>query len=161
MKISIIVAMDLNRVIGANNDLPWRLPEDLRHVKKITTGHPIIMGRKNYESIGRPLPGRRNIVLTRDKDFKANGCEVVHSVSDIYDICKGEEEIFIFGGEQIYKLFLPVTEKIYLTRIHSEFEGDTFFPEIDLNEWKETSVKQGITDEKNPYVYFFHEYERH
>lgn len=156
MIVSIIVAMDLNRVIGKDNTLPWRLPRELQYVKKTTMGHPIILGRKNYESIGRPLPGRRNIILTRDRQFKADGCEIAHSIEDVYKMCKGEEEIFIFGGEQIYKLFLQDTNRIYLTKIHYEFEGDTFFPDIDESEWKEISVEQGITDEKNPYIYYYH-----
>lgn len=152
--------MDNNRVIGIDNKLPWRLPADLKNVKRITMGHPIIMGRKNYESIGKPLPGRRNIILTRDKDYSAAGCEIVHSVSEIYKVCGGEEEIFIFGGEQIYKLFLPFTQKIYLTRIHSQFEGDTFFPEVDFNDWEEIIFEKGITDEHNPYSYSFHVYKK-
>ncbi|ALC81344.1 MULTISPECIES: dihydrofolate reductase [Bacillus] len=160
MKVSIIVAMDKNQVIGKDNKLPWRLPRELQYVKKTTMGCPIIMGRKNYESIGRPLPGRRNIILTREKDYSAEGCEIVHSVEDVFKTCEGEEEIFIFGGEQIYRLFLPYTEKLYITKIHYEFEGDTFFPEIDWNEWEEVSSLQGITDEKNPYTYYFHVYER-
>ena len=157
---SIIVAMDMNRVIGKDNQLPWRLPRELQYVKQTTMGHPIILGRKNYEAIGRPLPGRRNIVMTKDPHFSAEGCEIAHSVGDVYQLCEGEEEIFIFGGEQIYKLFLEKTDKLYVTVIHHEFEGDTFFPEIDYNQWKEISKVQGITDEKNPYTYFYHVYER-
>lgn len=157
---SIIVAMDMNRVIGKDNQLPWRLPRELQYVKQTTMGHPIILGRKNYEAIGRPLPGRRNIVMTKDPQFSAEGCEIAHSVEEVYQLCEGEEEIFIFGGEQIYKLFLEKTDKLYVTVIHHEFEGDTFFPEIDYNQWKEISKVQGITDEKNPYTYFYHVYER-
>ncbi len=160
MIVSLIVAMDQNRVIGYNNRLPWHLPRELQYVKKTTMGHPIVMGRKNYESIGRPLPGRRNIVLTRNRTFTAPGCEIAYTVDDVYRMCKGEAEIFIFGGEQIYKLFLPVANKLYLTKIHHSFPGDTFFPEIDTDEWKEVSATQGITDEKNPYTYYFHIYER-
>ena len=157
---SIIVAMDMNRVIGKDNQLPWRLPRELQYVKQTTMGHPIILGRKNYEAIGRPLPGRRNIVMTKDPQFSAEGCEIAHSVEEVYQLCEGEEEIFIFGGEQIYKLFLEKTDKLYVTVIHHEFEGDTFFPEIDYSQWKEISKVQGITDEKNPYTYFYHVYER-
>ncbi len=157
---SIIVAMDSNRVIGKDNQLPWRLPRELQYVKKTTMGHPIILGRKNYEAIGRPLPGRRNIVMTRDVDYQAEGCEIAHSVEEVYQLCEGEEEIFIFGGEEIYKLFLDRTDKLYMTVIHHSFDGDTFFPEIDFNEWEEISVEQGITDEKNPYTYFYHVYDR-
>ena len=160
MIVSIIVAMDINRVIGKDNQLPWRLPRELQYVKKTTMGHPIILGRKNYESIGRPLPGRRNIILTRDENFSAEGCEIAHSVEEVYKLCENEEEIFIFGGEQIYKLFLEDTDKLYVTVIHHEFEGDTFFPEIDWTKWKEIFVEQGITDEKNPYEYYYHVYDR-
>jgi len=160
MIVSIIVAMDINRVIGKENQLPWRLPRELQYVKKTTMGHPIILGRKNYESIGRPLPGRRNIILTRDENFSPEGCEIAHSVEEVYKLCENEEEIFIFGGEQIYKLFLEDTDKLYVTVIHHEFEGDTFFPEIDWTKWKEIFVEQGITDEKNPYEYYYHVFER-
>ena len=157
---SIIVAMDLNSVIGKDNQLPWRLPRELQYVKQTTMGHPIILGRKNYEAIGRPLPGRRNIVMTRDPHFSAEGCEIAHSVEEVYKLCEGEEEIFIFGGEQIYQLFMDQTDKMYITVIHHEFEGDTFFPEWNPSEWREVSKVQGITDEKNPYIYFYHVYER-
>lgn len=152
--------MDHNRVIGKENDIPWRIPRDWQYVRKVTEGHPIILGRKNLESIGRILPGRRNIVLTRDKNFTFNGCEVVHSMKEVFEICRNEKEIFIFGGEQIYNLFLPYTEKMYITRIQHEFEGDTYFPELNYDEWNEVSVKKGITDEENPYTYYFYIYER-
>ncbi|MCK0471889.1 DfrD/DfrG/DfrK family trimethoprim-resistant dihydrofolate reductase [Halalkalibacter sp. APA_J-10(15)] len=160
MKVSLIVAMDKNRVIGKENDIPWRIPKDWEFVKNTTIGQPIILGRKNLESIGRALPQRRNIVLTRDKYYNFEGCEIVHSVEDVFKICNNEKEIFIFGGEQIYKMFLPYVEKMYITKIHHEFEGDTFFPELNFNEWDEASVKKGIKDEKNPYNYYFHVYER-
>ncbi|QPA31467.1 DfrD/DfrG/DfrK family trimethoprim-resistant dihydrofolate reductase [Thermaerobacillus caldiproteolyticus] len=160
MNISLIVAMDKNRVIGKDNDIPWRLPKDWQYVKKTTMGHPIIVGRKNFESIGRVLPGRKNIVLTRDTDFTFEGCEIAHSIEDVFELCKNEKEIFIFGGEQIYKLFLPYVNKMYITRIHHEFEGDAFFPEANFDEWKEVSVEKGITNDKNPYIYYFHVYER-
>ncbi|EZT93402.1 dihydrofolate reductase, partial [Staphylococcus aureus] len=118
MKVSLIAAMDKNRVIGKENDIPWRIPEDWEYVKNTTKGYPIILGRKNLESIGRALPGRRNIILTRDKGFSFNGCEIVHSIEDVFELCNSEEEIFIFGGEQIYNLFLPYVEKMYITKIH-------------------------------------------
>lgn len=160
MKISLIVAMDKNRVIGKDNDIPWRIPKDWQYVKRITTGHPIILGRKNLESIGKALPGRRNIILTRDKKFTFKGCEMAYSIQDALELCENEEEVFIFGGEQIYEMFLPYVEKMYITKIHHEFEGDTFFPKINFNEWKEVSVEKGITDDENPYIYYFHIYER-
>jgi dihydrofolate reductase (trimethoprim resistance protein) len=160
MKISLIVAMDKNRVIGKNNDIPWRLPRDWEYVKKTTVNHSIVLGRRNYESIGKALCKRRNIVLTRDRQLSYEDCEMAYSVQEVFDLCKNEEEIFIFGGEEIYKLFLPYVEKMYITKIHEEFDGDTFFPEVNFNEWNEISVKTGITDEKNPYQYAFYIYER-
>ncbi len=160
MNISLIVAMDKNRVIGKNNDLPWRLPKEWQYVKRITMGHPIILGRKNFESIGRALPERRNIVLTRDTGFTFKGCEIAHSIEEVFELCKNEKEVFIFGGEQIYEMFLPYVEKMYITKIQFEFEGDTFFPEVKFDEWKEVSVEKGNTDEKNPYIYYFHVFQR-
>lgn len=158
--ISIIAAMDKNRVIGIGNQLPWRLPKELQYVKNTTIGHPIIMGRKNFESIGRALPKRRNVIITRDKNFSVEGCEIAYSMEDVFELCKNEKEIFIFGGEQIYKLFLPYADKLYITKIHHEFEGDTYFPEVNLEQWNEISVQKGITDEENPYTYYFHIYEK-
>ncbi|WP_121661757.1 DfrD/DfrG/DfrK family trimethoprim-resistant dihydrofolate reductase [Metabacillus litoralis] len=160
MKVSLIVAMDQNRVIGYKNDIPWRIPRDWEYVKNVTKGHSIILGRKNFESIGRALPHRRNIILTRDKDFSFEGCEIVHSIEEVFELCKQEKELFIFGGEQIYKLFLPYVEKMYITKIHHSFEGDTFFPEVNEKEWKEVSVEKGIKDDQNPYTYYYHVYER-
>jgi dihydrofolate reductase (trimethoprim resistance protein) len=160
LKISLIAAMDENRVIGKDNDIPWRIPKDWEYVKDVTQGHPIILGRKNLESIGRALPNRRNIILTRDESYTFQGCEIAHSIDEVFELCQHEKEIFIFGGEQIYELFLPYVEKMYITKIHHAFEGDTFFPKIDYSEWNEVSVTKGITDEKNPYVYYFHVYER-
>ncbi|NQX61270.1 dihydrofolate reductase [Paenibacillus qinlingensis] len=158
MTISFIVAMDKNRVIGKNNDLPWRLPKEWQYVKKTTMGHSIILGRKNFESIGKALLGRRNIILTRDTSYSAKGCEVAHSVKEVIAMCSGEEEIFIFGGEEIYRLFLPYADKLYMTKIDYEFDGDTYFPEVDYTEWDEISAQQGITDAENPYIYNFYVY---
>jgi len=155
-----MVAMDKNRVIGYKNDIPWRLPRDWEYVKNTTIGHPIILGRKNYESIGKALCKRRNIVLTKDKNLSFEGCEMAHSINEVFELCKNEEEIFIFGGEEIYKTFLPYVEKMYITNIHEEFEGDTFFPQVDYSKWKDLSVERGITDDKNPHEYYFHVYER-
>lgn len=132
MKDSLIVAMDKNRVIGKDNDIPWRIPRDWEYVKKITSGHPIILGRKNFQSIGRALSSRRNIVLSRDREIVFDGCEMAHSLDEVFTLCEKEEEIFIFGGEVIYRIFLPYVETMYITKIHAEFEGDTFFPNVDL-----------------------------
>ncbi|MGI2328484.1 dihydrofolate reductase [Planococcus sp. YIM B11945] len=159
MNVSLIVAMDRNRVIGKDNDIPWRLPRDWDYVKKTTQGCPIILGRKNFESIGRALTGRRNIILTRSHaDFP--GCETAHSVEDVFNLCQGEDEIFIFGGQQIYEAFMPYVEKMHITKIDHEFEGDTYFPEVDWAEWQEVSVEKGITNKENLYAYAFHVYER-
>ncbi|MBP1960832.1 dihydrofolate reductase [Paenibacillus aceris] len=155
MEFKLIAAMDKNRVIGKNNDIPWRIPNDWRHVNKTTKGHTIVMGRRNYESIGRALPDRRNIILSREKELRIEDCEIAHSINDVFNICQSEEEVFIFGGEQIYKMFMPYVTKMYITKIYHEFEGDTYFPDIDFGEWKEVSVTAGITDLKNPYTYYF------
>lgn len=160
VKVSLMVAMSSNRVIGKDNDIPWRIPRDWQYVKKTTFGHPIILGRKNSESIGKPLCGRRNIVLTRKEGYSIEGCEMAHSTDDVFKLCKDETEIFIFGGEEIYKLFLPFVEKLYITKIHHHFDGDTFFPDLNDEDWNEVSVEKGIQDENNPYSYCFHVYER-
>ncbi|CAG7649877.1 dihydrofolate reductase [Paenibacillus allorhizosphaerae] len=160
MILSIIVAMGRNRAIGKNNSIPWRLPKEQAYLRNVTMGKPIIMGRKNYESIGKPLDGRTNIVLTRKSDYKAPGCVVVHSAEEALKVCAEEAEAFIFGGEEIYRQFLPLAQRLYLTVIDHHFDGDTFFPEIDLSDWTELSVRKGITDANNPYDYHFYVYER-
>lgn len=160
MRISLIAAMDENRVIGKDNDIPWRIPRDWEYVRQVTSGHSIIMGRKNFQSLGKALKNRRNIVLTRNENLKFEGCEMAHSIEEVFEQCRDEEEIFIFGGEGIYRLFLPYVEKMYLTKVHHEFEGDTFFPEIDYSNWEEVSVKKGVRDEQNLYEYDFHVYIR-
>ncbi len=137
MTISFIAAVSKNGVIGENNSLIWKIPEDLKRFRQLTTGKPIIMGRKTFESIGKPLPNRTNIILTRDKNYKAEGCFVVHSVDDALEAGNGAEEIMIIGGAQIYAQFLPVADKMYLTFIDKDFEGDAFFPNYNKNEWKE------------------------
>src|SRR5699024_7188987 len=160
LKISLIVAMDKKRVIGKDNDIPWRISSDWEYVKNTTKGHAIILGRKNLQSIGRALPDRRNIILTRDKNFHFKDDEIEHSIETTSQLCKTDKEFIIFEGEQIYVMFLPYVEKMYVTKIHHEFEGDTFFPVVNFDDWKEVSVEKGIKDEKNPYDYYFHIYER-
>ena len=155
MKLSIIVAMDRNRVIGKGDALPWHISEDLKHFKKITMGKPIIMGRKTHESIGRPLPGRENIILTRDRSYKAEGCTVLHSMDDIFEHCKDIEEVMITGGAEIYKLALDQVSNLYLTEVHAEVEGDTYFPEFERSKWKEISREDHKADEKNEFNYSF------
>ena len=130
MRLSICVAMAENRVIGKDNKMPWHLSADLRYFKKITMGKPILMGRKTYESIGRPLPGRQNIIISRNPDYQQLGCEVYHSIDSAIDACSGKEELMIIGGASFYQAMLPKASYLYLTRIHKTFDGDTFFPEF-------------------------------
>lgn len=156
--ISFVVAMDDNRAIGKDNDLPWYLPNDLKHFKKTTMGKPIVMGRKTYESIGKPLPGRENIVVTRDKSYKAEGTTIVHSVNEVLQM--NAEEICVIGGSEIFKQFLPVADRLYITEIHYTFDADTYFPELSADEWKEVSRTEGIVDEKNKYPHEFVVYEK-
>ncbi|WP_088032678.1 dihydrofolate reductase [Evansella clarkii] len=159
--ISMVVAMDENRVIGKDGDLPWHLPNDLKFFKRVTTGHTIIMGRKTHESIGRPLPDRRNIVVTTQQSYAPEGVEVLHSLEEVKQFAdKKEEEFFLIGGETLFRQLLPVTGRIYLTVIHDEFEGDTYFPEISEDEWEVVSSEKGETDEKNIYEHTFLVYER-
>ena len=159
MSVSLIAAMGQNRVIGTNNRLPWRLPADLQLFKRHTTGHPVLMGRKTFESIGRPLPGRLNIILTTQPDFAAAGCETSRSIEAVLQRY-AHEEIFVIGGAEIYTQLLPHADKLYITQIEQKFEGDAYFPEFDLSDWKEIFREEGITDEKNPYSYYFSIYER-
>lgn len=156
--ISLIVATGENNVIGLNNKMPWHLPADLAYFKRVTTGHAIVMGRKTFESIGRPLPKRTNIILTRDKNFQATDCHIIHSVEAALELSK-QDQLFIIGGAEIYKQFLPHADKIYLTHIHQNFEGDTFFPKL-TDEWKLVSTEKHDPDEKNQYEYEFRKYER-
>lgn len=155
MQISAIVAMSENRVIGKDNKLPWHLPADLKYFKKVTQGKPILMGRKTFESIGRPLPNRTNIVLTRDGNFQAAGCVVVDSVQAAFAAVADQEEVFVIGGALLFKELLPRVQRLYLTVIHQNFEGDAFFPELNLNEWKEVERMDNESDEQNLYKYSF------
>ncbi|HHW37031.1 MAG TPA: dihydrofolate reductase [Bacillales bacterium] len=159
--ISIVVAMDKNRVIGKNNQLPWHLPADLAFFKKVTMGKAIVMGRKTFESIGRPLPGRENIILTKNRDYRAEGCTMIHSIDDVFDLEKTENgEVCIIGGAEIFNEVLTCTDRLYITEIDHEFEGDTFFPLIKESDWTLISKEKGPKDEKNPYDYYFTIYER-
>ncbi len=161
MVISIIVAMDENGVIGKNSKgMPWHLPADLKRFKEITTGKPVIMGRVTYNTIGKPLPNRQNIVLTRDPAFSAPGVEVARSVDEAIEKAKQAEEIMVIGGANIYKQFLPLVGRLYVTRIHAAFEGDTYFPKVNWDEWREITRESHEPDGKNPYPYTFLVYER-
>ena len=162
MEISIIVAIGKKNEIGRNNGLLCRLPADLKRFKELTTGHAIVMGRKTFESLpGGALPNRRNIVLTRDKSLSFDNCFIYSSLSEIVDNEKGNKEIFIIGGGEIYRQALPIVNKLYLTKICAEFDdADTFFPEINYLEWEEVSCEDFKSDEKNPYDYTFLVYRR-
>lgn len=155
MRIALIVAMAENRVIGRNNQLPWRIPADLRHFKALTLGKPVIMGRKTYESIGRPLPGRDNIVITADSGYQAEGCQVVHSVEQALEAAGSCEEAMIIGGANLYRQTLENADRLYLTLVKAEPEGDTWFPEIELQQWREIERQAHTADESNEYDYDF------
>lgn len=156
--LSIIVAADRNNVIGKDNALIWHLPNDLKFFKQKTTGHAIIMGRKTYESVGKPLPNRRNIIITRNATYKAEGCEVVPSLEAAIALCNPDDESFIVGGEEIYRQALPLVDRVYLTRIHHDFEGDRHFPELN-DDWNLVERKEAEPDEKNAYAHSFMTYE--
>ncbi|HLU21377.1 dihydrofolate reductase [Lederbergia graminis] len=159
--ISFLWAEDENHLIGRNNDLPWRIPADLKYFKETTLGHPIVMGRKTYESIGKALPGRTNVILTRDENFEADGCIIFHTKDELLKWSKEQQkEIFITGGAEIYRLFMDVVDRLYVTKILHTFEGDTYFPEVNWDNWSLISSKPGVKDEKNPYDYEFRIYER-
>lgn len=149
MKISIIAAMDERRAIGSSGKIPWHLPADFKRFKELTIGHPVIMGRKTFESIGKTLPGRMNIVITANAGFAPSGAAVVHSFEDALAAAGEASEVFVIGGEQIYKLAIPKAETIYLTEVHGAFDGDAFFPDIDEKEWVLADSEFKEKDEKN------------
>lgn len=165
MIISLIAAVAQNRVIGKENDLPWRLPDDMRFFMQTTSGHHVLMGRKNYDSLlpkFKPLPNRTNIVVTRQKDFEATGCVVVNSIEKGIEIARAnnEQELFVIGGEQIFTQSLEKADYLYLTEIHAEIMGDTYFPVFDPNEWIEVSRKPHKADERHRYSFDFVVYKR-
>lgn len=155
MRVSIVVAMSSNRVIGEKNETPWHLPSDLKHFKAITMGKPILMGRKTHESIGRPLPGRTNIVLTRDPSYRAIGCRVVHSLEEAKAAAEGASELMVVGGSAIYEALLDDADRIYLTMVHAVFRGDRYFPELKPEEWTEISRDHRLADARNPFDHTF------
>jgi dihydrofolate reductase len=158
--ISLIVAAAENGVIGRQGELPWRLSDDLRRFKSITMDKPIVMGRKTWESIGRPLPGRQNIVITRQPGYAAEGCDVVSSVDAAIAASGAADEIMIIGGSEIYQLFLSRAERIYLTRVHADVEGDASFVLPDAADWRLTSDERHAADERNEFDYSFRRYDR-
>lgn len=155
--LSIIAAISDNNVIGKDNKLIWHLPEDLKRFKQLTTGHTIIMGRKTFESLGRVLPNRKHIVLTRDTNYQVDdeNVEIVNDIESLEEYINPEEENFVIGGAIIYRQLIPKVDKLYITRIHEKFEGDAYFPVINEAEWKEAEKIQGVKDEKNTYDYEF------
>lgn len=164
MKLALIAALAENRTIGIENRLPWHLPNDLKYFKKTTMGKPILMGRKTFDSIGRPLPGRANIVLTRNQDYVAEGVHVVTSIEDGIRLAQSEHpdgtELMVIGGEQLYSATLSVADRLYLTEVHAEVDGDAFFPEFDKDQWVEVSRELFSAAENNPYDYSFVVYDR-
>ncbi len=160
MHLSIIVATDLSNGIGKNNQLIWHLPNDLKHFKQLTTGHCMLMGRKNFESIGRVLPNRTSVIISRNTNYEAEGCIVVASVEAALQAVQHEDEVFVIGGGEIYRQMLGLVSKIYLTLVHHRFDADTFFPELNENEWNKISCTHFIADEKHQYNYSFLEYHR-
>jgi dihydrofolate reductase len=161
MRLALIWAMARNRVIGRNDALPWYLPEDLKYFKQVTMGKPIIMGRKTWESIGRPLPGRTNIVITRDPEFDAEGVKVVNSLeaaitlAEHITVIDGGDEAVVMGGAQIYEMALPMADRLYMTQVHADVDGDTCFPEFELASWHELAREDFSASEANPYDYSF------
>lgn len=161
MKLALIWAMSRNRTIGRNNALPWHLPEDMKYFKRVTMGKPIIMGRKTWESIGRPLPGRSNIVITRDPSYVAEGVKIVRTLEEAISLAAsialidGANEAVVIGGAQIYALALPLAQRLYMTQVHAEVEGDAFFPQFDLTQWEELGREDFSASGPNPYDYSF------
>ncbi len=158
MRISLIAALTPARVIGKNNQLPWQMPADLQYFKKITLGKPVIMGRKTYESIGKPLPGRKNIIITQNKHFSAPPeCQIVYSIREALDLdsVKDCEEVCVIGGSEIFARTLPLANYLYLTFIETDISGDVYFPEWDKSQWREISREHHLRDAENPYDYSF------
>lgn len=166
MRISLIVALSENHVIGRNNKLPWYLPNDLKYFKQVTMGLPIVMGRKTFESIGKPLPGRTNIVVTRNNEWMAEGVRTVHSLEEAFALAEsvaeidGRDELMIIGGDQIYKSALALVDRMYLTEVHAHVEGDAYFPMFDRDHWQEIGREDFDAVEPNPYRYSFVVYDR-
>jgi len=157
--ISLVCAMANNRVIGRDNKMPWHLPADLQHFKSVTMSKPIVMGRKTFESIGRPLPGRQNVIISRNGNYKVDGCDVVSSIESALDLLSNEEEIMIIGGGFLYSQMIEEADKLFLTFIELEVDGDTYFPEYEAFDLTLISEKQCQKDDKNPYNYRFVNYE--
>lgn len=158
--LAIIVAMAKNRTIGINNTLPWRCPEDLKHFKALTMGHHMVMGRKTFDSIGRPLPGRTTVVVTRDRGLTIEGCLIAHSLPEAIAACAGDEQIYIVGGAEIYAQAMPLADTLYITEIQQDVAGDAHFPEFDRNTWLEVSREARHQEIPQPLEYHFVRYRR-
>lgn len=152
MSINLIVAMARNRVIGIGNKMPWKLPADFAWFKRHTLGHPVVMGRKTFESIGKPLPGRRNLVISRNRDWRADGCEVFHTLDAALASCTPNEQVFVIGGATLYNEVLPHADRVYLTEVDVTVDGDTVFPALTAGQWHERSREHHPADEKNAYA---------
>ncbi len=157
-RLSLIAAMARNRAIGIADALPWRLPEDLKHFKALTMGHHMIMGRKTYESLGRPLPGRTSVIVTRSPLFQAQGCIVVNSIDNAISACQGDDEVFFIGGAELYHHALALAERLYLTEIQADFPGDAFFPEFDKLAWHETKRQIQHTEDGLEYHFVIYQH---
>jgi dihydrofolate reductase len=160
MNINLIVAIDEKNGIGKDNLLPWHLPADLKHFKMVTTGHPVIMGRKTFDSIGKALPNRRNIVISRQSGLLIPGAEVCSSLKNAIELCLNEKDVFVIGGAQIFEQAISIADVLYLTIIHENFNADVFFPKIKMNEWIEEEKNLHESDEKNLYSYSFIKYKK-
>lgn len=155
MNISLIAAVGKNLVIGKDNAMPWHLPADLKYFKRVTLGKPVIMGRKTFASIGRPLPGRTNIIVTRDADYRAEGCVVVRSIEQALQAAEGAGEVMVIGGANLFEQLLPSATRIYLTEIKADFAGDSYFPALRTSDWRERERQDYPADDANPYPYSF------
>ena len=155
MRLALICAMAENRTIGKDNSLPWHLSEDLKYFRKVTTGHCIIMGRKTFQSFPKPLPNRVHLVITRNKDYHPEGAIIVHSMAEALEVAKNDNQAFIIGGGEIYKIGMEIADKIELTRVNGSFEADTFFPEISSENWKLASEEFHLKDEKHKFDFSY------
>ena len=160
MRIALIVAMAKNRVIGADNKIPWHLPNELKLFKSLTMGHHIVMGRKTYESINRLLPGRTTVIVTRQRDYQVEGAIVAHSIPAAIEACRGDDEVFVIGGADLFRETLPIANRLYLTVVDAEPSGDVFMPALDMTQWREVSSQAFIADEKHAHGYRFYIYDR-
>ena len=160
MRISLIVAMSERRVIGRGGQLPWHMSADLKRFKRLTMGHPILMGRRTFESIGRLLPGRTTVIITRQRDYHVPGALVAHDLDEALQAASGDDEVFVIGGAEIYRLALPRITRIYATTVHADVEGDVYFPELPAENWALLEDARFPADDKNPYDYSFRVYDR-